>query len=182
MYVYCKEVPATPANAFEGINKSGITVHVYESALNSFKRTWGEEFTYVTMPDPQQVSLSVNVEEWGQLRDAINKAAAEKNSTIYDVVGITVTGNISHDDLRLLSEMCTDLYSLATIDLGKANVQDNRIPERVFADRHRLTSIVLPETLECIDYDAFRYCNGLTSIDIPASVRYFGDRVFSNCI
>ena len=65
IYAYSKMVPSTPSNAFEGVNKSGITVHVYESALNSFKRTWGEEFTYVTMPDPQQVSLSVNVEEWG---------------------------------------------------------------------------------------------------------------------
>ena len=181
IYVYSKNVPSTSSNAFEGINKSEITVHVYESALNGFKESWGEEFTYVTMPDPQQVSLVVNVEEWGQLRNAINEAAAEQNSTIYDVVGITVTGNISHDDLWLLSEMCTDLYSLATIDLGKANVQDNRIPGRTFADRNKLTSIVLPETLECIDYDAFRYCNGLTSIDIPASVRYFGDRVFCNC-
>ena len=178
MYVYSKTVPSTASNAFEGISKSAITVHVYESALNSFKESWGEEFTYVTIPDPQQVSLIVNVENEGTLRSLIEEKAAEQNSTIYDVVGITVTGNVSDDDLRVLSEMCTELYSLCTIDLGEANVQENRICSDLFHDRDKLTSIVLPETLERIESSAFNDCNGLTSIDIPASVTYIGHYAF----
>ena len=178
MYVYSKTAPSTASNAFEGISKSAITVHVYESALNSFRESWGEEFTYVTMPDPQQISLTVNVEEWGTLRSLIEEKAAEQNSTIYDVVGITVTGNVSDDDLRVLSEMCTELYSLSTIDLGEANVQENRICSDLFHDRDKLTSIVLPETLERIESSAFNDCNGLTSIDIPASVTYIGNDAF----
>ncbi|MGM9728159.1 MAG: leucine-rich repeat protein, partial [Prevotella sp.] len=178
MYVYSKTAPNTASNAFEGISKSAITVHVYESALNSFKESWGEEFTYVTMPDPQQVSLTVNVEEWGTLRTLIEEKTAEQNSTIYDVVDITVTGNVSYEDLQLLSEMCTDLYSLTTIDLGEANVLDNCIYWDMFNDRDKLTSIVLPETLECIESGAFYDCDGLTSIDIPASVTYIGEHAF----
>lgn len=178
MYVYSKTVPSTASNAFEGISKSAITVHVYESALNSFKDSWGEEFTYVTMPDPQQISLTVNVEEWGTLRSLIEEKAAEQNSTIYDVVGITVTGNVSDSDLRELSVMCSDLYSLTTIDLGEANVQDNCIYWDMFNDRDKLTSIVLPETLERIESGAFYDCDGLTSIDIPASVTYIGSDAF----
>ncbi|MGM9733382.1 MAG: leucine-rich repeat protein, partial [Prevotella sp.] len=181
MYVYSKTAPSTASNAFEGISKSTITVHVYESALNSFKESWGEEFTYVTMPDPQQVSLTVNVEEWGTLRSLIDEKAAEQNSTIYDVVGITVTGNVSDDDLWVLSEMCKELYSLSTIDFGEANVQENRIYSGLFYDRDKLTSIVLPETLERIEDDAFNNCDGLTSIDIPASVTYIGHYAFRSC-
>lgn len=181
MYVYCKTVPSTASNAFEGISKSAITVHVYESALNSFRESWGEEFTYVTMPDPQQISLTVNVEEWGTLRSLIEEKAAEQNSTIYDVVGITVTGNVCYEDLQLLSEMCTELYSLTSINLGEANLQDNCIYWDMFYDRDRLTSIVLPETLERIESSAFNDCDGLTSIDIPASVTYIGHYAFRSC-
>lgn len=181
IYAYSKKVPSTPSNAFDGISKSTITVHVYESALNSFKESWGEEFTYVTMPDPQQISLTVNVEEWGTLRTLIDEKVAEQNSTIYDVVGITVTGNVSDDDLSLLSEMCTDLYSLTTIDLGGASLQDNCIYRDKFYDRDKLTSIVLPETLERIESSAFKDCDGLTSIYIPASVTSIRDHAFENC-
>ncbi len=181
IYAYSKNAPSTPSNAFDGISKSAITVHVYESALNSFKESWGEEFTYITMTDPQQISLTVNVEEWGTLRTLIDEQAAEQNSTIYDVVGITVTGNVSDDDLSLLSEMCTDLYSLTTIDLGGASLQDNCIYWDKFYDRDKLTSIVLPETLERIESSAFRECDGLTSIYIPASVTSIGEHAFANC-
>ena len=181
MYSYARPVPETEGNAFDGIDKSKITLHVYASALDSYKQAWGEEFQYVTMPDPQPITLTVNVTDMGTLRSLIETAVEEKSSTIYDVTGITVTGNINQGDLRTLSEMCTGVYSLASIDLSGASIEGNYIDNDMFRDREKLTSIILPETLEYINPDAFRYCNGLTSIDIPASVKRIARWAFDCC-
>ena len=181
MYSYARPVPETEGNAFDGIDKSKITLHVYASALDSYKQAWGEEFQYVTMPDPQPITLTVNVTDMGTLRSLIETAVEEKSSTIYDVTGITVTGNINQDDLRTLSWMCTGVYSLASIDLSGASIEGNYIDNDMFRDREKLTSIILPETLEYINPDAFRYCNGLTSIDIPASVKRIARWAFDCC-
>ena len=181
IYSYARPVPQTEDNAFEGIDKSKITVHVYASALDSYKQTWGEEFNYVTMTDPQQITLTVNVTEAGSLRSLIEAAAIDKGSSIYDVVGITVTGSINQDDLCTLSDMCTGVYSLTTIDLSGANIEGNYIGGDRFRSREKLTSIILPETLEYIEGSAFRYCNGLTSIDIPASVKRIAEWAFDCC-
>ena len=91
IYSYARPVPQTEGNAFEGLDKSKITVHVYESALDSYKELWGEEFNYVTMPDPQPITLTINVTSAGSLCTLIEEAVAEKSSTIYDVTGITTT-------------------------------------------------------------------------------------------
>ena len=181
IYAYSRPVPQTEGNAFEGLDKSKITVHVYASALNSYKESWGEEFNYVTIPDPQLISLTINVTDRGTLRTLIEAAVAEKGSSIYDVSGITVTGNINQDDLWMLSQMCTGVYSLATIDLSGANIEDNYIGNERFQDREKLTSIILPETLEYIDESTFRNCDGLTTIDIPATVKRIWSWAFADC-
>ncbi len=181
IYSYARPVPQTEGNAFEGLDKSKITVHVYESALDSYKESWGEEFKYVTMPDPQPITLTVAVAEMGSLRSLIEAAATEKGSTIYDVVGITVTGNINQDDLCTLAEMCRGVYGLTTIDLSGVTIEGNYIGNDMFRDCEKLTSIILPETLEYINPSAFRYCNGLTSIDIPASVKRIAQWAFDCC-
>lgn len=41
--------------------------------------------------------------------------------------------------------------------------------------------IILPNTLEYLDYDVFGNCNKLKSIVIPDSVTYIGSKVFVNC-
>ena len=181
IYSYARPVPYTEENAFEGLDKSKITVHVYASALDSYKQSWGEEFNYVTMPDPQTITLSVNVTDMGSLRALIEEAAAEKSSTIYDVTGITVTGTINQVDLWTLSTMCTGVYSLSTIDLSGASIEGNYIGNSRFRDREKLTSIILPETLEYIDDASFHNCDGLTCIDIPASVKRIWSNAFSYC-
>lgn len=181
MYSYARHVPETEGNAFDGIDKSKITLHVYASALDSYKQAWGEEFQYVTMPDPQPITLTVNVTDMGTLRSLIETAVEEKSSTIYDVTGITVTGNINQDDLRTLSEMCTGVYSLASIDLSGASIEGNYIDNDIFRDREKLTSIILPETLEYINDASFHNCDGLTTIDIPASVKRLWHNAFSGC-
>ncbi len=181
IFSYARPVPETEWDAFEGIDKSKITVHVYASALNSYKESWGEEFQYVTIPDPQPITLAINVVEAGSLRSLIDAAAAEKGSTIFDVTGITVTGIINQDDLRTLASMCTGVYALITIDLSESNIEDNYIDYDMFIDKEKLRSITLPETLEYINDNAFHNCDGLTSIDIPASVKRIGGNAFSYC-
>ncbi len=181
IYAYSKSAPSTEGNAFDGVDKKTITVYVYESALNSYKQSWGEDFNYITMTDVQPITLTLNVESPGSLRELIEEAAVEKGSTIYDVTGITVTGIINHDDLRELSEMCASLYTLTAIDLSDVSIESNRIEYRMFADREKLASIILPETLEYINDEAFQNCHGLTSIDIPASVKRIGSYAFRDC-
>ena len=181
IYSYARPVPQTAENAFDGLDKSKITVHVYASALDGYKESWGEEFNYVTMPDPQTITLNINVTDMGSLRTLIEEAATEKSSTIYDVTGITVTGNINQDDLWTLSQMCTGVYSLATIDLSEASIEGNYIGYEVFCNREKLTSIILPETLEYIDESTFRNCDGLTTIDIPATVKRIWSWAFAEC-
>ena len=77
--------------------------------------------------------------------------------------------------------MCTGVYSLTTIDLSGVTIIDNYIGDNMFADREKLTSIILPETLEYINYRAFINCDGLTSIDIPASVKRIWSLAFGYC-
>ena len=181
IYAYSRPVSQTEGNAFDGLDKSKITLHVYASALDSYKQSWGEEFNYVTMPDPQTVTLTINVTDRGTLRTLIEAAVAEKGSTIYDVTGITVTGNINQDDLWMLSQMCTGVYSLASINLAGASIEGDYIGDQMFYDKAKLTSITLPETLKYINNDAFRNCHGLTAIDIPASVKHIGSSAFAYC-
>ncbi len=181
IYAYALPVPSTEQNAFEGLNKSAITVHVYASALDSYKQSWGEEFNYVTMPDPQPITLTINVTNPGSFGTLVEEAAAEKGQTTYDVVGITVTGTLNYDDLIKLSSMCTGVYALATIDLSGATIEENSIGHSIFNDKEKLTSIKLPETLEYINEYAFYNCQGLTAIDIPASVKRIRSYAFNNC-
>ena len=181
IYSYARSVPYTEWNAFEGIDKSKITVHVYASALESYKQSWGEEFQYVTMPDPQPVMLTIDVADRGSLRTLIEEAVAKKGASMFDVTGITVTGDINQDDLWTLSQMCTGVYSLSTIDLSGVAIEDNYIGNNVFRDHEKLTSITLPESLELIGDAAFHNCDGLTSIDIPASVKRMEGNAFSYC-
>ena len=182
IYAYARPVPETAWNAFEGLDKSKVTVHVYASALDSYKEAWGEEFQYVTMPDPQPITLTIDVAEAGTLPTLIEEAAAEQGGTPYDVVGITVTGTIrDYYDLRTLASMCTGVYSLSTIDLSGATLEGNNIPNNIFNGKEKLTSIQLPETLEFIYDHAFYNCPGLTAIHIPASVKLIRSYAFDNC-
>lgn len=181
IYAYPRPVPNTSGDAFDGIVKTGITVHVYESALDGYKDSWGEDFTYVTMTDPQTVTLTINVTEQGTLAALISEVAAEMASTAYDVTGITVTGSINQDDLSALATMCTGAYSLASIDLSGVVITDNYIGNSMFYEKEKLVSIVLPETLEYIEGEAFYNCDGLTAIDIPASVKFIESYAFADC-
>ena len=43
-------------------------------------------------------------------------------------------------------------------------------------------NIVIPESIDTINHYAFRECTDLKTADIPATIVYFGDRAFGDCI
>lgn len=55
-----------------------------------------------------------------------------------------------------------------------------RIPSGLFTNNPNIKEVVIPETVEIIDDEAFSYCKALKSITIGDNVRHIGDNAFSN--
>ncbi len=172
-------------NVFAGVDKSAVTVHVYECALESFQDRWGTEFNYVTMPDPVPVTLTINVEEPGTLAELILEAVAKLDATVYDVVGITVTGELNENDLYdnydndySLKNLSRSPYALAEMNLEGATVPDNEIRWDGFYNSRMLTDVVLPSNLESLNYYAFQSCTSLQTIVLPETLTYINHWAF----
>lgn len=56
------------------------------------------------------------------------------------------------------------------------------IPQNIFKDWDKMTSIILPSSITTIQSRAFEGCKSLTSIDIPEKVNYIGSYAFSDCV
>ncbi len=56
-----------------------------------------------------------------------------------------------------------------------------RIGKCAFEDNMTITSVVLPDTIEVIDYKAFADCRNLETINFPDSLSTIGDYAFTTC-
>ncbi len=56
-----------------------------------------------------------------------------------------------------------------------------RIGKCAFEDNLTITSVVLPDTIEVIDYKAFADCRNLETINFPDSLGIIGDYAFTTC-
>ena len=57
-----------------------------------------------------------------------------------------------------------------------------RIPDCFFANCYNLETVILPESVESIDYQAFYGCEKLSSLDfLPKNVNSIGDEAFAGC-
>ena len=76
---------------------------------------------------------------------------------------------------------CTSIKSidLSAISLAKSQYTDNYIYEYTFAYTTSLETIKLPQNVAAICNRAF-YCSGIQTVEIPASVEFFGLGVFEN--
>ena len=54
-----------------------------------------------------------------------------------------------------------------------------KIKQEAFANKTRITSVVLPDSIELIEDKAFYGCTSLTSVNMPASLTKIGDFAFS---
>lgn len=116
-------------------------------------------------------TLTIKVETEGTLRELI----LEKVSTLDDVLGLIVTGNLNDDDLYTIQEC----YNIQAVDMSETNL--TYIYSYMFSGRSTLKSVKLPKGLETIPYRAFYNCSALTSIVFPATVQTVDSYAFQNC-
>lgn len=89
----------------------------------------------------------------------------------------TIKTIIFGDEVEIIGESSFYYFSnLTTIEFGKGLKRINR---GAFSNCDNLLSLVLPDGLEVIDYKAFS-CSGLTTLTIPSSVNYIGERAFED--
>ena len=116
-------------------------------------------------------TLTINVETEGTLRNLI----LEKVSSLEDVLGLTVTGNLNSDDMYTIQEC----YNIQALDMSETNITE--IWSYMFSGRTTLKSVKLPKGLEIIRYDAFNQCTALTSITFPTTLQTIESYAFQNC-
>lgn len=111
------------------------------------------------------------------------------NSNPYDAENavkidkITVTGNMSVDDLYYLGDLVS-AGKIAKIDLSEASVEGNQIPAGFASmkDDETLKEIILPSGLKTIGAEAFKGCKALETVTFSSGDKVMiGSGAFMNC-
>ena len=112
------------------------------------------------------------------------------NSNPYDAENtvkidkITVTGNMSVDDLYYLGDLVS-AGKIANIDLSEASVEGNQIPAGFASmkDDETLKKIILPSGLKTIGAEAFKGCKALAKVIFQEGTGdvMIGSGAFMNC-
>ena len=90
------------------------------------------------------------------------------------------------DALRANAGTIIDL-DMADVTIKGAAMTGNTIPENAFAPTSSSTlsalkSVILPNSIERINKNAFARCTQITELTIPANVSYIGDGAFATCV
>lgn len=147
--------------------------------------------------------VTIEMDEAGSLPYRIGSEKKNK------ITNLKIIGELNITDLRMIREMAGrdyDSYAtkgrLAVLDLSEANIvsggnyhfrydaysewgscpaEDNKIGERAFRDCNKLTSIFLPASVVSIDEYAFQNCSNLTSLVLSSHIVSINWRAFSGC-
>ena len=141
--------------------------------------------------------ITIKLDEAGTLPDRIAK------SKIYKITNLKLVGEINGTDLRMIREMAGRDYSgyftdgkLSVLDLSEAMIVEggllyysdyscyttnNEIGKFAFKGCSGLTSLTLPANIKWIGESAFSGCSGLTSLTLPDGVTEIGQSAFSAC-
>lgn len=162
---------STPIVLSQSIGLENVFVNVPAKASNAYKaaRFWAD---YIIVEDGQD-KLAVTVTNAGSLKGKIQEAGYNSKQ----IRDLTVTGSLNASDIEF---MRNELMNLIKLDLSGASLENNSLPGSVFSNRAALKTVVLPNSITSIGYDAFSNCNNLSQINIPSSIENIGSQAFSN--
>ncbi len=125
----------------------------------------------------KSASKSVEVQTAGTLFSLIDES--EK----YQITSLTVSGRLNYSDIKFISDLVLKPTGgkgkITILDLKNAKGLADGISE-AFSNT-LIKKIILPQYTYTIDWNSFRNCTQLETIQIPARVSYIGASAFSNC-
>lgn len=127
--------------------------------------------------------LAINLSEESQtLQGQVEKVllSGESEFSVSEDIGAlkvfsTGEGGLTKEDVAYINS----LPNLSKLNLKKASLVE--LPAGAFKENKTLTEVVLPDTLENIEQDAFYNCSNLRDIEIPAAVTVIGPCAFAGC-
>jgi len=91
---------------------------------------------------------------------------------------LTITGKMCEEDFYTMRDY---MPNLTDIDLSKAAINTNKVPDAAFLFKGNLRSIILPLSVISIGNNAFDHCYNLVSINFPSSLESIGGTAFWGC-
>lgn len=150
--IYTEEAPTLDANAFDGCNKTGISIETGYFSTGFDQGGW-EEFSL--MPNKgEEVTV-------GDFKFKLNKGL--KPAFVYnynDVEDLVIPETVEYEGFT---------YDVVAID------------DDGFAYNNTITSISIPKSIRLIGDHAFSGCQELTEVTIPSTVKYMGSGIFCFC-
>ena len=128
-------------------------------------------------------SVEVTVNEAGALQRAVEETEGE------ELIGkLTIEGPLNAEDLLYVRQLAgRDTQGeetegvLRTLDLTKATLPDNSLPEGIFRECATLQRVNLPKSIERIGSEAFMGCTRLTTLRVPSKeLPTLGNGVFTD--
>lgn len=128
-------------------------------------------------------SVEVSVAEIGTLQETVEATEGE------ELIGkLTIEGPLNHTDLLYVRELAGHSLEatetdgvLRTLDLTKATLPDNALPDGIFKNCVTLQRVDLPKSIERIGSEAFMGCVKLANLRLPSKeIPSLGNGVFTD--
>lgn len=146
-----------------------LRVYVPEGAGPAYRSAayWNE---YVIV-DGEEMFYHIVLTKAGMLADRISRAVVSPKA----VYNLTLSGPMDDDDFRFLKDSLTMLLTLDMKD-----VLCREMPKSQF-NNSKLSTIVLPSSLQQINNQLFSRCNYIKEVVVPEGVTTIGNDMFYQC-
>nr|WP_122119785.1 leucine-rich repeat protein [Alistipes megaguti] len=128
-------------------------------------------YEIVTIKQAEPSPVIVHVPQKGALATTLQKMGLN----IETILSLKITGELNLEDFLFIKDQ---LPYLGVLDISEVNI--STLPNKALYNSKNISSVILPNTLITIGEYAFSK-NGLTSIEIPASVETIEQAAFNNC-
>lgn len=159
--------PAVENNSLYGSNKK---VYIPVESFHAYRLS--AAWSNCILIGGDGVAVKAVLPKAGDLGDIVLNAG--EDLYLQEVNRLTIEGDMNETDWDTFRSMS----NLIEVDFSKVRTP---LPDAILRYRWALESVVLPENMEYVPYELMRGCYNVEEINIPETVKSFGERAFFEC-